>query len=356
MSSKIFNQFISVYSLAKWTNGLAFKDIHFSNSGVPIIKIAELKNGISTQTQFTNQVFDDSVKLNYDDLLFSWSGNPDTSIDVFRYRLKSGWLNQHIFKVEPIEIDKDYLFYLLKSLRPTFAFIASNKQTTGLGHVTISDLKRLMVHVHSLSDQQHIVDILGTLDEKIENNNKIIVELESIISSKYHELVARNTTEIPLSNCIELYTGKLDANAAEENGEYPFFTCGITPEKINTYAFDCEAIIIAGNGNFNVKYYNGKFNAYQRTYVIKVNKYFAIILQHYKGKIKEWSSSARGSVIKFLTKSMLIDDTIKISNNYAKNEEYESFSKTIQEKIKNLLETNAKLNQLKQLYLKKFFG
>lgn len=52
---------------------------------------------------------------------------------------------------------------------------------------------------------------------------------------------------------------------------------------------------------------------------------------------------------------MLIDDTIKISNNYAKNEEYESFSKTIQEKIKNLLETNAKLNQLKQLYLKKFF-
>lgn len=208
----------------------------------------------------------------------------------------------------------------------------------------------------SLETQQHIVDILGTLDEKIENNNKIIVELEFILSSKYHELVARNTTEIPLSNCIELYTGKLDANAAEENGKYPFFTCGITPEKINTYAFDCEAIIIAGNGNFNVKYYNGKFNAYQRTYVIKANKYFAIILQHYKGKIKEWSSSARGSVIKFLTKSMLIDDTIKISNNYAKNEEYESFSKTIQEKIKNLLETNAKLNQLKQLYLKKFFG
>lgn len=201
-----------------------------------------------------------------------------------------------------------------------------------------------------------MVDILGTLDEKIENNNKIIVGLESILSSKYHELVARNTTEIPLSNCIELYTGKLDANAAEENGKYPFFTCGITPEKINTYAFDCEAIIIAGNGNFNVKYYNGKFNAYQRTYVIKANKYFAIILQHYKGKIKERSSSARGSVIKFLTKSMLIDDTIKISNNYAKNEEYESFSKTIQEKIKNLLETNAKLNQFKQLYFKKFFG
>lgn len=248
-----------------------------------------------------------------------------------------------------------YLYYALCTDKFIDSFSASSKGTK----MPRGDKNALLTYEipdRNIEDQLHIVDILGTLDEKIENNNKIIVELESILSSKYHELVARNTTEIPLSNCIELYTGKLDANAAEENGKYPFFTCGITPEKINTYAFDCEAIIIAGNGNFNVKYYNGKFNAYQRTYVIKANKYFAIILQHYKGKIKEWSSSARGSVIKFLTKSMLIDDTIKISNNYAKNEEYESFSKTIQEKIKNLLETNAKLNQLKQLYLKKFFG
>ena len=248
-----------------------------------------------------------------------------------------------------------YLYYALCTDKFIDSFSASSKGTK----MPRGDKNALLAYEipdRNIEDQRHIVDILGTLDEKIENNNKIIVELESILSSKYHELVARNTTEIPLSNCIELYTGKLDANAAEENGKYPFFTCGITPEKINTYAFDCEAIIIAGNGNFNVKYYNGKFNAYQRTYVIKANKYFAIILQHYKGKIKEWSSSARGSVIKFLTKSMLIDDTIKISNNYAKNQEYESFSKTIQEKIKNLLETNAKLNQLKQLYLKKFFG
>ena len=254
-------------------------------------------------------------------------------------------------------VNPQFLYYFLTSEQKVLHYqtIAETSQSTfpSFNKDVIEGLDFPNV---TLNDQRHIVDILGTLDEKIENNNKIIVELESILSSKYHELVARNTTEIPLSNCIELYTGKLDANAAEENGKYPFFTCGITPEKINTYAFDCEAIIIAGNGNFNVKYYNGKFNAYQRTYVIKANKYFAIILQHYKGKIKEWSSSARGSVIKFLTKSMLIDDTIKISNNYAKNEEYESFSKTIQEKIKNLLETNAKLNQLKQLYLKKFFG
>lgn len=318
-----YKKFVSGYSLEAYSGGAKFR-----NGDTIMARITPcLENG---KTAFVSTLDKNEVGFG--------------STEYIVFRAKDGISNP------------DFVYYLVISSLVREPAIKSMVGSSGRQRVQQTVIDELEIPNYSLAEQQHIVDILGTLDEKIENNNKIIVELESILSSKYHELVARNTTEIPLSNCIELYTGKLDANAAEENGKYPFFTCGITPEKINTYAFDCEAIIIAGNGNFNVKYYNGKFNAYQRTYVIKANKYFAIILQHYKGKIKEWSSSARGSVIKFLTKSMLIDDTIKISNNYAKNEEYESFSKTIQEKIKNLLETNAKLNQLKQLYLKKFFG
>ena len=173
---------------------------------------------------------------------------------------------------------------------------------------------------------------------------------------KYNALLSNASKMESLADYISLSTGKLDANAADENGKYPFFTCGITPEKINTYAFDCEAIIIAGNGNFNVKYYNGKFNAYQRTYVITANKYFHIILQHYKSKILEWTTSARGSVIKFLTKSMLMDENFKVSADENENAEYEKMAKTTQAQIKFLQDENAKLNELKQLYLKKFFG
>jgi type I restriction enzyme S subunit len=58
-----------------------------------------------------------------------------------------------------------------------------------------------------------------------------------------------------------------------ENGEYPFFTCSRKIFSINKYAFDCKAVLLAGNnasGDFNVKYYEGKFNAYQRTYVITI--------------------------------------------------------------------------------------
>ncbi len=74
---------------------------------------------------------------------------------------------------------------------------------------------------------------------------------------------------VRLGDYVKIQTGKLDANASDENGIYPFFTCSVEPLKINEYAFDCECVVIAGNGDLNVKYYNGKFNAYQRTYVIE---------------------------------------------------------------------------------------
>lgn len=151
---------VSLYSLAKWQNGLAFKNITFSNSGLPIIKIAELKNGITDQTKFTNDIFDSNVHLHNGDIVFSWSGNPETSIDTFIYKLQDGWMNQHIFKVTPQNINYRYFYFLMKSLNPTFQRIASNKQTTGLGHVTVKDLKEIEVYIPSIEVQQHIVNTL----------------------------------------------------------------------------------------------------------------------------------------------------------------------------------------------------
>jgi type I restriction enzyme S subunit len=162
-----------LYSLADWRNGLAFKNINFSERGKPVIKIAELKNGITDQTKHTLDEFDNSVALTKGDMVFSWSGNPETSIDVFYYALPDGWLNQHIFKVTPRNIDRDFLFYTLKYYRSTFTAIASNKQTTGLGHVTIKDLKELSVSVPPLEVQRDISEMLRSLDDKIERNTTI---------------------------------------------------------------------------------------------------------------------------------------------------------------------------------------
>ena len=132
-----------LYSMAQWVNGLAFRNIQFSETGMPVIKIAEIKGGISGQTKFTEQTFEESVHVIAGDLLFSWSGQPESSIDAFWWRGPEGWLNQHIFRVTPEHnVDEAFFFYLLRYLRPNFVVIARNKQTTGLGHVTKQDLGR----------------------------------------------------------------------------------------------------------------------------------------------------------------------------------------------------------------------
>ena len=83
------------------------------------------------------------------------------------------------------------------------------------------------------------------------------------------ELKIDNWKTVRLGDYVNIKTGKLDANASSPNGQYPFFTCSIEPLRIDSYSYDCECVLVAGNGDLNVKYYNGKFDAYQRTYIIE---------------------------------------------------------------------------------------
>ena len=108
-----------------------------------------------------------------------------------------------------------------------------------------------------------------------------------------------------IGNICNISTGKLDANAANEDGLYPFFTCSRIPLSINTYAYDCECILIAGNGDLNVKYYNGKFNAYQRTYILQLKidvngvdmRYIFAFFNLY---IEELRQKSIGGIIKYI--------------------------------------------------------
>lgn len=141
-------QTLPVYSLATYVNGATLKAFqpNTERRGLPIIKIAELKAGVTTQTKFSDVTMPEKYRLRTGDILFSWSGNPDTSIDTFIWAHGDAWLNQHIFRVD-VHHPMDHAFVLatLKYLRPVFAEIARNKQTTGLGHVTVGDMQRLLV-------------------------------------------------------------------------------------------------------------------------------------------------------------------------------------------------------------------
>lgn len=115
-----------------------------------------------------------------------------------------------------------------------------------------------------------------------------------------------------LKDFTVIRTGKLDSNAAVENGAYPFFTCDPQTLRINKWAYNTEAVLLAGNnasGNYTAKYYCGKFNAYQRTYIIetadsdRLNVRFLCYAINQQLRLLKTMSS--GSTTKFLTIRML---------------------------------------------------
>lgn len=121
-----------------------------------------------------------------------------------------------------------------------------------------------------------------------------------------------NLSKVKLQDVATIQTGKLDSNAAVENGLYPFFTCDPKTLSIDTWAYDTEAVLLAGNnasGNYTAKYYCGKFNAYQRTYIIESKfsdilntKFLSYAINQQLCLLKSMSA---GSTTKFLTMRML---------------------------------------------------
>jgi len=187
---------IPVYGLADFANGAAYKESHFSpnGEGLPIIKIAELKSGVTSSTKFTTTNLGEKYRIEENELLFSWSGNPDTSIDTFIWSGDAAWLNQHIFRVrENGAASRARIYIQLRALRPTFAEIARNKQTTGLGHVTISDLKRLKVCDPKQGIAERFDGITGPILEKIALNQHLCGVLAKLRDTLLPKLISGQT-------------------------------------------------------------------------------------------------------------------------------------------------------------------
>ena len=162
-----------------------------------------------------------------------------------------------------------------------------------------------------------------------------------------------------LGDSVRIRTGKLDANASNENGQYPFFTCAIEPLKIDTYSYDCECVLVAGNGDLNVKYYNGKFDAYQRTYIIEsLDKtvlsipYLYCFLDKYVETLRQ---QAIGGVIKYIKLGNLTEAEIPIPLIAGQKKIVENLSK-LNELIALRKEQLAKLDELVKSRFIELFG
>ncbi len=160
--------------------------------------------------------------------------------------------------------------------------------------------------------------------------------------------------KIKIGDITKIKTGKLDANASSEDGEYPFFTCSKEPLKISSYSYDCECVLVAGNGDLNVKYYNGKFDAYQRTYIIEDNSagrlYMPYLYYFMEGYIEELRKQAIGGVIKYIKLGNLTDALIELPDLEMQKQIVDILSKT-----KQVLDSrNDQINKLDDLIKARF--
>ncbi len=177
---------VSLYESAEFINGTSFASDEYAPSGLPKIKIAEIKNGITADTEYFKGKKEDKYYIKNGDILFSWSGNPETSIDTFFWTRGDAILNQHIFKVVPLNGEYEYMWMLLKRFKPDFVKLARGKQTTGLGHVTVADLKNLKTPYSEHVAREISLQARGIIKEILlkQQENQTLTQMQTLLLSK----------------------------------------------------------------------------------------------------------------------------------------------------------------------------
>lgn len=211
-----------------------------------------------------------------------------------------------------------YYLFMTKSVREQLERSSSG---TKVKHTSPEKIYDVEVEIPDVISQQKIANLLWAIDEKIANNNAINDNLEQQMHLIFENMMAKAAThklsgEYTIAqNLATVVTGKEDANFSAPNGKYKFFTCSNTPLSCDEYVFDSSSILIAGNGDFNVKHYSGKFNAYQRTYVLTPDKkYFGLLYLASLYRINSFKSRSSGSIVKFITKSDVENIPVFIPN------------------------------------------
>ena len=205
-----------------------------------------------------------------------------------------------------------YLFYFCVN----FDFERLNTTVT-IPSLTKANLLQIEINVPDMGEQRHVVSVLDKICRLTDLQQQELHNLDQLVKSRFIELFGdpelnpRGLPVLPWNAVFQTTTGKLDSNAMVENGRYPFFTCAKESYKIDSYAFDCEALLLAGNnaaGIYDVKHYKGKFNAYQRTYVLRLmNEKWSYILfkRQLEDKLRYLQSQSKGTNTRYLTLGIL---------------------------------------------------
>lgn len=355
----------TIRDIAKIEKGNGISKDQLSEEGDECILYGEL------YTKYKSEIIDevysktkvDSTKLmrsQANDVLIPCSG--ETAEDIATARcvkmegiLLGGDLNIMRFDKQ----DGAFMSYQLNGKRKYD--IARVAQGVSVVHLYPEHLKSIKVVLPELEEQQKIVNLLSLIDERIATQNKIIEKYESLIKGIAQHCIKESTsgnTYVKLGDICQITTGKLDANAQVDNGIYPFFTCAEQPFKIDSFAFDTEALLISGNGaNLGyINYYNGKFNAYQRTYVLDI---FSENIQYIKWALKvllpqRIAIEKSSSNTPYIVLSTLSDLRLPIPNK-SNQCHIAKLMQSLERKLSSQITLNDSYNKLKQYLLRQMF-
>lgn len=216
-----------------------------------------------------------------------------------------------VFRAKEAVVCSKYLYYALADDK-FFNYVMASAKGAKMPRGDKSQILKYEIDLPDLDTQKKIADTLNAFDDKIELNRQMNETLEEMGRALFrHYFIdnseAKNWPKRRLGEFFDVVTGKKDANYATSDGKYPFFTCAQTISRAPTYSFDGDAILLAGNGDFNVKIYSGKFEAYQRTYVLIPYKSKLIGFLYYlmNVQLQDITGGSQGSVIRFITKGMI---------------------------------------------------
>ncbi|HEM4284906.1 TPA: restriction endonuclease subunit S [Streptococcus suis] len=246
-------------------------------------------------------------------------------------------------------------------------------QVGALPSYNSSDVENINIPIPTLPEQEAIGTFFSTLDQHITLHQR---KLDTLKEQKktYLKLLfpAKGQTkpalrfqgfeddwkEVKLGELCDIRTGKLDANAMVENGEYDFYTSGIKKYRIDVAEFEGPAITIAGNGATvgDMHLADGKFNAYQRTYVLtnfKVDRryIFSEIAKKLPIKIQQ---EARTGNIPYIVLSMLTELSISLPS-LPEQKAIGTFFQTLDQEIAQVEDKLASLKEMKKTLLRKLF-
>lgn len=276
----------------------------------------------------------DYPSLNYYDGKFSYSSHTlvldyenNDNLYMYYYWLKNINELDRCFQGSKLKNIKRSLFIKTKILVPN---IENQKKISKILYKSSINIKKIKALLEKMEIRnKYYADKLLSGDFRITSNSINNIQEKDINDYVY--------PTIKISEICDINTGKKDANEGSENGLYEFFTCSMENKKINNYSYDEEAILITGNGDPGVcKYFNGKFDAYQRVYIlrnIQINaKYFYYVMKNYfKDSVQNLKM---GGVIQYIRLSDILDFEFKCPNSNDIDLILNSLNKLDDEKLK----------------------